>query len=78
MSACKHGTLLLVKSPPKKRCQHCHLTLTADDLGDGYCPECYETHGRKLFDFEEIHESGKEYPQYVCEACGVLIGPPRG
>lgn len=74
MSACQHKTLVLLKSKPRKRCRHCHLTLAADELGEGYCPECFESDGRKRFAFDDIEETEKDRPGYVCEECGVRIG----
>ena len=74
MSSCQHKTLVLLKSKPRKRCQHCHLTLSADELGEGYCPECFETQGRKRFDFDEVQETENDHPQYVCDECWVRIG----
>ena len=75
MSSCKHKTLVLLESKPRKRCRHCHLTLTADELGEeGFCPECFETHGTRRFDFDDVQESGNDQPQYVCDECGVHIG----
>jgi len=73
MTSCKHSILALL--PEKKnlmRCRYCHLTIKADDLGEGYCPECFETRGEKQYDFEEIAaETGKA--RYRCEECGVVI-----
>lgn len=73
MTACKHASLELI--PERKstmRCKHCHLTMSADDLGDGYCPECFDSTGVKRYDFELI-SSGATVTRYRCEECGVII-----
>lgn len=77
MSACTHRTLVLLESTAKKRCRHCHLTLSTDELGDGCCPECLETQGERRYDFEDVHEPEGEGPRYVCEECGSTIGGQR-
>ena len=74
MSSCKHRTLVLLESKPRKRCRHCHLTLSADELGEGYCPECFETQGRRRFDFDDVQETENHRSKYVCDECGVRIG----
>jgi len=74
MSACKHSTLELI--PERKstvRCKHCHLTLSADDLGDGYCPECFDSTGTKRYDFELLSNAGSNVVRYRCEECGAII-----
>jgi Zn finger protein HypA/HybF involved in hydrogenase expression len=74
MTLCKHLTLFLL--PEKKnmlRCRHCHLTIAADELQGGYCPECFETHGRKLYDFDAIEAKDKGKVRYRCEQCGIII-----
>ena len=74
MNSCNHHHLLLL--PPTKnklRCQRCHLTIKADDLGKSYCPECFEESGKKVFDFEEIIAVEKGKTKYRCEECGIII-----
>ncbi|HEU20465.1 MAG TPA: hypothetical protein ENO00_14005 [Deltaproteobacteria bacterium] len=74
MTSCRHLSLALL--PDKKnmlRCRHCHLTINADDLHERYCPECYEVHGRKHYDFETIEAAETEKVRYRCEQCGVII-----
>ena len=74
MTSCKHNTLVLL--PEKKnrlQCRHCHLTITAAELGDGYCPECFETHNEKRYDFEELKAEGSGPARYRCETCGAII-----
>ncbi|MEZ4656103.1 MAG: hypothetical protein R2911_00860 [Caldilineaceae bacterium] len=74
MKDCTHRNLLLL-APPKERirCRRCHLTLRRDELRQPYCPECYEAHGVRQTDFEEVKESEMQRVQYRCEDCGVLI-----
>ncbi len=74
MSSCKHATLVLL--PDKKnvlRCQHCHLTIKADELGEGYCPECYEINGTKQSHFEEVATEDTGRAIYRCEDCGLMV-----
>lgn len=74
MSSCRHLHLVLLpKAPHKLRCRHCHLTISADELKSGHCPECYEVHGRKNSDFEEISTFMDGKTRYRCEQCGVII-----
>lgn len=71
---CRHLHLVLL--PPRKsrlRCRHCHLTITADELQGGYCPECLAVHGKRRDDFEEVQEAGREKTRYQCEECGAVI-----
>jgi hypothetical protein len=35
------------------------LTISADELGASYCPECFEVNGTKRYNFEEIAETKK-------------------
>ncbi len=73
MLQCKHPILTLLPGPKsKKRCAHCHLIINTIELGDGYCPECYETHDEKRYDFTEVKTS--EYKsKYRCEECGLIV-----
>jgi len=74
MTACLHNKLLLL--PEKKnrlRCRHCHLTISANELQEEYCPECFETDGEKRYDFEEIGAKEKVIARYRCEKCGIII-----
>jgi len=57
----------------KLRCRHCHLTISAEELGTGDCPECFERDGIKRYDFEEISAPGLKKTQYRCEDCGAII-----
>jgi hypothetical protein len=49
------------------------LSITADELRGGYCPECFETQGKKRYDFEDAVEEGAGNVGYRCEECGALI-----
>jgi hypothetical protein len=49
------------------------LTLTRDDLKDGYCPECFDASGEKRYEFEEMAAERTEVAHYRCEECGVII-----
>ena len=71
---CRHLTLVLVQSERKRRCQQCQLVLSAAELGDSFCPECFEERGLRNYDFEEVAEDPKGKPRYFCEDCGVGIG----
>ena len=74
MDSCKHRYLELLPERKKRlRCRHCHLTITADELSDGYCPECFESQGRKRYDFEELKPIKTGKVRYRCETCGVII-----
>ena len=74
MSNCKHVNLVLLPGQKNRlRCKHCHLTIKAEDLGKNYCPECFEVHGDKRYDFEEVAEDASETTQYRCEDCGLII-----
>ncbi len=74
MSSCKHSILVLLSDRKNMlRCQHCHLTIKADELGAGYCPECYEVTGNKQFDFEEVTAEDTGLSRYRCEDCGLIV-----
>ena len=72
--ACPHHHLLLLPQPTKRlRCQDCHLTINANELTRGYCPECFEVRGKKRYAFEEVPEVNATTAHYRCEDCGVVI-----
>lgn len=78
MDECYHKNLVLIKETTERlRCSHCHLTLTPEELGDSYCPECYETTGKKHYQFEKVVSEQKEGSRYRCEDCGLLIEVPE-
>ncbi len=73
MSNCPHHNLLLLEVPaPRLRCRHCHLTIREDELDGGFCPECYETSGKRRYEFETLAGADGEI-KYRCEDCGLLI-----
>ena len=77
MSACTHTTLELLPSRKRtKRCRLCHLTLDAEELGNGHCPECFERSGKRHFEFEELETTGAGAATYRCEECGVIVKCP--
>ena len=72
MSECRHLNLVLIAGDEARvRCQHCHLTIKRSELETRYCPECYESTGRKRADFEEV--TGSDGAEYRCEDCGAQI-----
>lgn len=72
MRSCRHANLVLLpETSTRLRCRHCHLTIKADELVDGYCPECYENDRVRRNDFEKIASSAAT--RYQCEDCGVII-----
>ena len=74
MDSCRHPNLILLQAKNKVlRCRHCHLTIDADELGDRYCPECYEERGVRHYDFDEVEAPDGEKVRYRCEDCGALI-----
>ena len=74
MTVCDHKQLVLLKEDPSRlRCRHCHLTLKAEDLEGGCCPECLEARGRRVADFDEIQVASAGTVRYRCEACGAII-----
>lgn len=79
MTTCMHHKLVLLSEVENKmRCRHCHLTITSEELRYDYCPECYEVHGKKLYDFEYIADEKAGIVRYRCEECGAIIGPENG
>lgn len=55
----------------RMRCRRCHLTIDADELEGGYCPECYEVDGVRHTDFEVLESPQRT--RYRCEQCGAVI-----
>jgi predicted RNA-binding Zn-ribbon protein involved in translation (DUF1610 family) len=71
---CNHTTLeLLPEIQGKLRCRQCHLTLDREELGDGYCPECFQSSGKKYYQFEAIEPEGRGVTRYRCEECGAIV-----
>ena len=74
MTSCNHIALELLPERKKTlRCRHCHLTITGEELGDGFCPECFETSGTKRYEFEEMETPESRIARYRCEDCGAII-----
>lgn len=74
MSDCRHVTLeLIIERKGTKRCRRCSLTISTEELGDGYCPECFDGTGVKHFDFEDVVSQTQKAARYRCEDCGVII-----
>lgn len=74
MIPCKHTSLtLLLGEKDKLRCRHCHLTIEKNELGGGYCPECFEARGERNYDFENLQDIEPASTRYRCEGCGIII-----
>ena len=74
MDRCRHQKLSLLPSEKERlRCRRCHLTIKADDLDAGYCPECFERDGTRTDDFEEMAAEENGVTRYRCESCGAII-----
>lgn len=74
MDDCAHTNLTVLHDTRQKlRCRHCHLTITADELPDEFCPECYEATGYKNYDFDVVEKTGPQPTRYRCEECGMMI-----
>jgi len=76
MTDCPHTEIVLLPEASKKRrCRHCHLTLSAEELGDGYCPECFDVSGVRRYDFDDVVQDDAGTPRYRCESCGAILHP---
>lgn len=74
MSECLHKNLALIKEISNKlRCTVCHLTLASEELENDYCPECYESTGKKQTGFEKLILDHGNISRYRCEDCGIII-----
>jgi predicted RNA-binding Zn-ribbon protein involved in translation (DUF1610 family) len=74
---CRHLKLVLLpENESRLQCKQCHLTIKKDELGEEYCPECFEIFGRKRYDFKEIPALGNGTVKYRCEDCGVIVEHP--
>ena len=77
MASCAHTTLeLLPERKTTLRCLYCHLTLSTEELGGGFCPECFDASGSKRYEFERIEASEAAEARYRCEGCGLIITSP--
>ncbi len=73
MTSCKHDKLTLLPENKKRlQCKHCHLTIKTDELDNSYCPECFEIHGKRRYDFIEIKDDDTEI-KYRCEKCHIIV-----
>ena len=76
MTDCPHTEIVLLPEAVKKRrCRHCHLTLSAEELADGHCPECFDMSGVRRYDFDDVVQDDAGIPRYRCEACGAMLHP---
>jgi len=74
MTACTHNTLVLLPEKESRlKCRHCDLTITSAELGDSFCPECFEMHNERRYDFDKIDAAESGPARYRCDACGVII-----
>lgn len=74
MAVCSHKTLiLLAENEDRLRCRHCHLVISAEELGNGDCPECRSVRGERRRDFDRITPGTGETVRYRCQACGASI-----
>ena len=74
MSSCNHSALELLPERRKRlRCRYCHLTIAEEEIGDGFCPECFANSGSKRYDFEELVATGDSIARYRCEQCGAIV-----
>ncbi len=74
MTICDHSKLVLItENESRRRCRHCNLTIKADELAGGYCPECYEESGVRRYDFEEVPAEPSGGVKYRCEKCHAII-----
>ncbi|TMA62871.1 MAG: hypothetical protein E6J73_09875 [Deltaproteobacteria bacterium] len=74
MTTCNHAELELL--PARKRtlrCRYCHLTLDGQELGDNYCPECFDRSGERRYEFEEVERANDGAATYRCEQCGAVV-----
>jgi len=74
MTVCHHRNIeLLPGGKDRLRCRHCHLAISSDAIGDGYCPECYKNNARKWYDFDAVTPAKIWKSGYRYEDCGAII-----
>jgi hypothetical protein len=73
VTRCRHPELVLPRSRPRLQCRRCGLTLTAEELGAGPCPECLEDRGERRREFEPLPGVPPGDRGYRCAACGTRI-----
>ena len=78
VTQCHHRILDQLPPPAAKlRCTVCHLTLSAEELGGGCCPECAETRGERNDDFEAVEPAAETGTRYRCEEGGLVVEARR-
>lgn len=76
MAECRHKNIrVVIENTKRLRCRQCHLTIKAEELADGYCPECFEADGKKHQDFEAVPMAEREIIRYRCEDCKAWLNP---
>jgi len=74
MTQCIHRRLTLLPGEKHRlQCRYCHLTISEDELEEGYCPECYESEGWKRYDFDPVAPENLAETRYRCEECNIII-----
>ncbi|HJX08921.1 MAG TPA: hypothetical protein VJ733_00275 [Candidatus Binatia bacterium] len=74
MTSCNHSALELLPEIRKRlRCRYCHLTIAEEEIGAGFCPECFANSRSKRYDFEELVATGEGIARYRCEQCGAIV-----
>jgi len=68
-----HLTMLTPSVQPRLRCRRCHLTIAAEELKGGPCPECLEADGARRRDFETIEVTTGAGTRFRCEDCGLML-----
>jgi len=63
--------------PAKLRCRICHLTISAEELDGGWCPECQERRGERNDDFEPVEDVSPPATPYRCDDCGLIVEASR-
>jgi hypothetical protein len=49
------------------------LTLDSEELGDSYCPECFDRSGKRRYEFDEVETVDADVATYRCEECGAVV-----
>jgi uncharacterized Zn finger protein len=49
------------------------LTLDGQELGDNYCPECFDRSGERRYEFDEVERANDGAATYRCEQCGAVV-----
>ncbi len=74
MAECTHTRLMQLtpKAADRVRCQHCHLTIDAAELGSAHCPECFEATGTRRREFVPVAAEVRDV-RFRCEDCGAML-----